>query len=259
VTPDSSQVIYLADQTVNNRVDLFLVDLATPGVSMTLNSSLAAGGDVSDGFTLSPDGSLLAYSADQDMNDVFELYVVALATPGVSTKINRNPVSGGDVLQSGFRFSPDSSAVAYVADEDTNNLFEFFLVELASPAVSIKLNPPLVAGGDITTDFAFTPDGASLVYVADQDIDDVFELYRVQRSTPGTAVRQNAPLVAGGTVQSPGFELSDDGMELFYIADQDVDEDFRLYVADLATPGFATALGFPPTAGGDVLEFSLLR
>ncbi len=259
VTPDSSQVIYRADQTVDNQVELYLVDLATPGVSMTLSSPLVAGRDVSDGFIISPDGSLVAYLADQDSNDVFELYVVATATPGVSTRINRNPTSGGDVLQSGFRFSPDSSALAYVADENTNDLVEFFLVELASPAVSIKLNGPLVAGGDISTDFAFTPGGTALIYVADQDTDDVFELYRVERATPGTTVKLNAPLVAGGNVQSPGFEQSDDGVDLFYIADQAIDEDFELYVVDLATPGAATEVGVPPTAGGDVLEFSLIQ
>jgi Tol biopolymer transport system component len=259
VTPDSTQVIYRADQTVDNLVELYLVDLATPGVSMTLSSPLVAGGDVSTGFIISPDGSLVAYLADQDSNDVFELYVVDIATPGISTRINRNPTSGGDVLQSGFRFSPDSRALAYVADEDTNNLVEFFLVELASPAVSIKLNSPLVAGGDITPDFAFTPEGTALIYVADQDTDEVFELYRVERATPGTTVKLNAPLVAGGNVQSPGFEQSDDGMNLFYIADQAVDEDFELFVVDLATPGAATEVGFPPIAGGDVLEFSVIQ
>jgi Tol biopolymer transport system component len=259
VTPDSTQVIYRADQTVDNRVELYLVDLATPGFSTTLSSPLVAGGNVSDGFIISPDGNLVAYHADQDSNGVFELYVVALATPGVSTRINRNPTSGGDVLQSGFRFSPDSSALAYVADENTNNLVEFFLVELASPAISIKLNGPLVAGGDITTDFAFTPGGTALVYVADQDTDDVFELYRVERATPGTTVKLNAPLVSGGDVQPSGFEQSDDGVALLYIADQQVDEDFGLYVVDLATPGTATDVGYPPPAGGDVLEFSLIR
>ncbi len=259
VTPDSSQLVYRADQTANNLVELFLVDLAMPGVSVTLSSPLVAGGDVSDGFIISPDGSLVAYHADQDINGVSELYVAAIATPGVSTKINRNPASGGDVLQSGYRFSPDSSAVAYVADEDTNNVVEFFLVELASPAVSIKLNGPLVVAGDITTDFAFTPDGGALVYLADQDTDEVFELYRVERAMPGVTVKQSAPLVAGGSVQSPGFELSDDGMELLYIADQDVDEDFELYSVDMAVPGVATELSVPLPAGGDVLEFALIR
>lgn len=71
------------------------------------------------------------------------------------------------MLVDGYRFSPASDAVAYVADEDTNNIDELYLVELASPAVSIKLNGALVAGGDIDRGIAFSLDGAQVVYTAD--------------------------------------------------------------------------------------------
>ena len=173
VTPAGAEVIYRADQTVDNVFELYLVDLTTPGISTTLSSPMPAGGDVLGEFVISPAGDKIAYLADQDIDNVFELYVVELNTPGVSYKINRNPTTNGDVVVSGFRFSPDSGALAYVADEDFNDVIEFYLVDLAFPSISVKLNSPLVAGGDLTTCFRFTPDGTQLVYVADQDEDEV--------------------------------------------------------------------------------------
>jgi Tol biopolymer transport system component len=250
------QLAYLADETTDNVVELFVVDLSAPGVSTTLNGPLVNGGDVTSGLVLSPDGSMIAYRADQLLNDVFELFVVDLANPGVTTRINRNPASGGDVLSDAFLFSPASDAVAYVADEDTNNINELYLVELASPAVSIKLNAPLLAAGSLTGAIAFSPDGARLVYTADQDTAAVIELYQVDRSAPGDTVKLNSALTAGGNLS--GFQFSNDGDRLVYLADQDVDEDFELYMIDLETPGSSVRINPLLAPGGDVVNYSLI-
>ncbi|MGB5178390.1 MAG: hypothetical protein WBP44_06640 [Gammaproteobacteria bacterium] len=160
-----------------------------------------SGGDVSSGLLFSPDGATLAYVADQNLNDVFELFVVELSNPGVTTRINRNPASGGDVLTDRYRFSPASDALAYVADEDSNDINEFYLVELASPAVSIKLNSPLTAGGNVSAaELEISSDGERLVYLADQDVDEDYELYRVDLETPGSSVKVSPLLPPGGDV-----------------------------------------------------------
>lgn len=62
-----------------------------------MNSALVAGGNVSSGQMHSPDGSKIVYRADQNLNDVFELFVVSIDNPGVTTRINRNPATGRDV------------------------------------------------------------------------------------------------------------------------------------------------------------------
>ncbi|MGI0025647.1 MAG: FIMAH domain-containing protein, partial [Nitrososphaera sp.] len=63
-----------------------------------------------------------------DTDDVHELFSVPLAG-GTPTKLNGALVSGGDVF--GFQISPDSSRVAYVADQDTDEVSELFSVLLA--------------------------------------------------------------------------------------------------------------------------------
>ena len=257
VTPTGSEVIYQADQTVDGVFELYLVDLTNPGISTTLSSPMPAGRDVLGEFVISPGGDKVAYLSDQNINDVFELYVVDLSTPGVSYKINRNPTSNGDVVASGFQFSPDGGALAYVADEDFNDLIEFYLVELAFPSISAKLNSPLVPGGDLTTVFRFTPDGVRLLYLADQDEDDVFEIYRVDVAVPGHTVKMNSPLIAGGSVQSSTLIMSESGLELVYLADQDVDEVVELFVVDMTMPGVSQKLNPTLPAGGDVVKFDL--
>ena len=257
VTADGSQVVYLADQEVDRVTELFVVSLALPGSSSKLNPALVSGGNVMTGFVFNDTGTQVAYSADQDFNNVFELYVVNLSMPGVTTKVNRNPASGGDVTAGGFQFSPSGDAMAYVADEDFNDVTEFYLVELTSPAVSIKLNPPLIGNGDLTIGFAFTLDGTDLVYVADQDVDGVLELYHVSRDLPGMSVKLNSALPLGGNVGTD-FEMTADGDGLVYLADQDLNEVFELYTVDFNAPGVAMKVNQGLTAGGDVIDFALI-
>jgi Tol biopolymer transport system component len=253
VTPAGSEVVYQADQRADNVFELYLVDLTIPGISTTLSSPMPAGRDVLGEFVISPAGDKVAYLADQDIDNVFELYVVELNTPGVSYKINRNPTTNGDVVASGFRFSPDGGALAYVADEDYNDLIEFYLVELAFPAISTKLNSPLVPGGDLTTVFRFTPEDSQLIYLADQDEDEVFEIYRVDITDPGYSVKMNSPLIAGGSVQVATLIMSGGGNELVYLADQDADDVVELYVVEMTLPGVSQKLNPTLPAGGDVV------
>ena len=88
------------------------------------------------------------------------------------------------------------------------------------------LNGPLPAGGSII-DFEVSPDGARVVYVADQNAGGVFELFSVPIGG-GTPTRLNGPLVAGGDVQF-GFVVSPDSSRVVYQADEDVDDDFELF------------------------------
>jgi hypothetical protein len=67
--------------------------------------------------------------------------------------------------------------VVYLADQETDELFELYSVPLGGGTV-VKLNAPLVTGGDIV-DFSISPDSNHVVYLADQDADEVFELYGV--------------------------------------------------------------------------------
>src|SRR5687768_18435379 len=58
--------------------------------------------------------------------------------------------------------------VIYVADQTTAGIDELYMVDPSAPGGSVKLSAPLVAGGNVY-DFALSPDGKSVTYIADQD------------------------------------------------------------------------------------------
>src|SRR5688500_16124114 len=112
-------------------------------------------------------------------------------------RLNGTLVAGGDVSTAGLQFSPDSSRVLYFADQITDGLNEIFSV-LALGGTAVKLNGPLVAGGAVSSSgLAFSPDSSRVIYHADQNVDEVLELFSVP-AAGGSPAPLNGTLVAGG-------------------------------------------------------------
>src|SRR5690606_2509670 len=252
-SPDGSMVLYDADLDTEGQVELYLTEVAAPGVAIKVNSALVPDGDVSDDYAFSPDGATIGYMADQDVVDVRELYAVDVNNPGTSVKLNPPLVTDGDLCT--FRFSPDSTKVGYCADQDVDGTLELYIVELAVPGVSAKLNAPLVAAGDVqAATFRFGPDSDFMVYRADQEVDGINELYRVELATPGTSVKINEALVAGGDVSI--FQIYPDGLQIAYVADQDTEAVAELYNVEFSTPGASTKLN-PPRQGSPITQIEI--
>ncbi|MDP6207135.1 MAG: hypothetical protein QGG01_02435, partial [Roseibacillus sp.] len=88
-----------------------------------------------------------------------------------------------------------------------------------------KLNSPLVDGGDVF--FAqVSPDGNTVVYIADQDTNGVGELYSVPLGN-GDVTKLSDSLVEAGDVWH--FEISSDSSTVVYVANQDTANVFELY------------------------------
>lgn len=249
-SPDSSQIVYRADQDVVDTLEIFLTNIATPGTSQQLNPELTAGGNVSTAYRFSPDGTDVGYIADQEVDEKQELFVVSVAAPGVSTKLNGPLTADGDLCR--FEFSHDSTRVAYCGDQETDEVMELFLVSLNAPGVSQKLNPTLVSGGNVSSHYDFSSDDSFIVYEAEQDVVGRNELYRVDLPTPGVTTKLNAPIVAGGGVYA--FKLRPDGQHVDYNANQESVGVWELYEVDFANPGAATKLS-SAMAGVGVYDF----
>jgi hypothetical protein len=250
ISPNSSRVVYVADQQIDEVHELFSVPIAGPASSgVKLNGALVAGGDVVR-HQISPNGARVVYVADQQTAEVFELFSVPVAGPASSgVKLSFALTFGGDV-ESDLAISPNSSRVVYRADQQLDNVFELYSVPIAGPASSgVKLNGALVAGGDVGA-FRISPNGGRVVYGAYQQTADVFELYSVPIAGPASSgVKLNGPLVAGGDVES--FAISPDSTRAVYAADQEFDGWPMGYRAPLAGPAgaderiWATAVNVP--------------
>jgi hypothetical protein len=79
-----------------------------------------------------------------------------------------------------YKISADSSQVVYRAHQDTYGVIELYSVPIGG-GTTTKLSGPMVTGGDVDLSIYYiSADCSRVVYKADQDTDEVFELY----STP---------------------------------------------------------------------------
>ena len=194
----------------------------------------------------------MLYAADQDQNSVVEIYSVP-TVGGTTTKLNAALTAGGNVTAGSQRFSPDGSRVLYLADQNADNVFEAFSVA-STGGTPVRLNRPLVANGDVMRrDLQFSPDGSRVLYAADQDADEVFEIFSVP-SLGGTPVKLNGVLATGGDVADSAM-FSPDGSRVLYRADQDTNDVIELYSV-ASTGGLPVRLNNPLVVGGNVKSAS---
>lgn len=236
-SPDSSRVIYVADQEVDERMELYSVPL-DGGPAVKLNGPLVAGGDVALSgqrrlAQVTADGTRVVYVADQLVDGVFELFSVPI-TGGASIRLNDPLVAGGRISEENSGAEPfwltPGGQVLYRADQEVDERFELYSVACTGGPVT-KLNGPLTAGGDVARIVRPSADGRRVVFAADQEVDQRFEIYSTLLDGNGAATKLNGPLPPGGSVQMvfswPNFGLQNDSV--FYVADQEVDEVFELF------------------------------
>jgi Tol biopolymer transport system component len=260
ITADGKRVVYAADQDNDDVFELYSVPIRG-GTPVKLSGPMVAGGDVGLGvartfqplrlpqFELSPDGKRVVYRADQDADEVFELFSAPIDGSTIPTRLHPALAPNGDVALLSARIDPSSTTVVFGADASTDDVLEVFAAPLDGSAAPIRLSGPMIAGGDLwtrpTTDawqmLEVSPDGASVAYLADQDADEVVELYAVPLDGSAPARRLSGPMVAGGDVRSPAepldevppFRFRPDGRALTYLADQRTDEVTELFLSFL--------------------------
>lgn len=150
----------------------------------------------------------------------------------------------GTITRNDFRISSDGERVVYLSNQ--NLVTELFSVPTGGGVVT-RLSADLTFPRNVevfsqisrsASPFQISPDNARVVYVSDQNTDDVFELYSVPIAG-GNFVRLNANLPRGGDVYAqgdgfstssiPDFRISSDGERVVYVADQATDNVFELF------------------------------
>ena len=179
---------------------------------------------------ITADGSHVIYLAGLPGVGREELFSVALHGDRNPIKLS-GPPPAGIIWHS--EVSPDGQRVVYLADQETQGLFEIYSAPIDGTSAPVKLNGPLVTNGDVLTHWPFqiSPGGDRVVYMADQDSDEVTELYSAPIDGNSNAVKLNGPLVGSGNVRR--YLISPDGFHVVYLADQEVNERDELYSAPI--------------------------
>ena len=131
------------------------------------------------------------------------------------------------------------------------------LTTTASAAlVNQKISGTMPAFGDIEIIpfLQISPDGQTVVYVADQETDEAFELWRVPIDGSSPPLRLSGLLPSGTKIDE--FAISPDSSRVVYLAEQDTLGILELYSVPL-TGGAATKLNGPLVSGGNVSSFQI--
>ncbi|MCB1215017.1 MAG: PD40 domain-containing protein [Deltaproteobacteria bacterium] len=223
---DGKKIAYLANPNNTNIKELYYYDL-TNGTLHQVNPDFSGViGNLKSVFSYywSPDGKKIAYTADQDTENVIELYVYNLENQEIQ-KINQN-LEGGKTIYN-FLWSPDSKNLAYVADQDYAGVQELFLHQEGS-STAIKINPDFEedSGKDIYNNLKWSEDSQNLFYNGDQDTEGLTETYFFNL-TSDTFYKLEVGINS--------FYFSNNGKSIVYIYQADPMLSSDLYLLDLSS------------------------
>ncbi len=251
-SPDGFNVAFLSDLRSAGVVELFVAPADGSIAPTAVSGTLAPGGNVTS-FAWAPQGTHLAFVADKHIDEVFELYVTSAspnATPLQISDVNA-PRGGKFDGVTSFAWSTDGALLAWVADARRNDVYELFVARSSGGEVRrVSGEMPALGGAfDGVAKFSWSPDGSQLAYLADQQLDDVPELF-VTSSLAELSVKVSGSVVQGGKVAE--FAWSPDSVQLAFLADRNIAGQNKLYTVS-AIDGLPIDVSGSTIPDGDVL------
>ena len=245
-TSDSRLVVYNRTGEIGNPRITDLYSVSPAGGTPEKLSALTTGqGRLR--FAITPDGSRVVYGARQD-RDVYELYSV-LTVGGPNTKLS-DPDADRDAFP--FQMAPDGARVAFVQYVGAEHVL--FSVPVAGGEPT-RLSPPLAVppGFPGIRAIRVSPDGRRVVYAAEQDTDDILDLYSVPIEG-GPVTRLGGPLARNGAdipSAESRFRITPDGTRVVFVVDPTddlLDDLVELHSVPIGG-GVATKLSGPMEVG----------
>ena len=299
ISPDSSTVIYIADQETDGVKELYSVPIQG-GTAIKLNHDMEHDylglTDEVHLFAISPDSSTVVYEGTWvnftdipfDISfEVNELFTVPISgTVGVEEKLwspchfnmdrpvgypERYPSPGDLALSAAnhpicdMEFNQASSILVFQPEYPSSNICDLWSVPIDDPGSYERLTELDIFAGVGVSRYQISPDDARVVYsqeytstigTASSDLIQIngtlaetrlTELFSVPIEGPASESQKlNGTLVEGGNVTD--WDLSPDGCQVVYKADQDTDDVYELYIADHpCTPPSPSDTPTPPT------------
>lgn len=291
ITADSARVVYTLDRVADNQnpnYELFSVpieggasnvDPSDVLTRLTLPNQEFGRQD----FRLTSDSQNVVYRAENNENNIFEIFKVVV-TGGAPIKLSTQapesvgpnyiltqdstrivykasrlysvPLNGSVTQLSpddvgSFKVSSDSQRVVYRSDHRIASQTELFSVPIGGGATA-RINHDLAASDDVDFTYQLSATAQRVVYRIRKSGNNLNlkELYSAP-ITGGPMVRLNANMPAGGVIEN-NFEISANGKLLIYVAQQNSADKKELFSVSI-TGGVPERLNDDLAAGGNVM------
>ena len=268
LSPDGTKLFYIADARTESVDELYVVDLATPGVArLVSHDGRTDTGDDVDRAYWTPDSQNLVFVADTQTSLVLEVFLADATGAGspLPVALNAPFVTNGDVSQGTASFSteevivhPENRGVFYMADGETDAVEVVYYSAFIAPGAMTNVSSNVAGASDVNS-FLLSRTGSLLVYNADPTASAVDELFSVDTSGPvfGAPLQVNGTLVTNGdcgslvSTTTHDYDIVGEGEAVIYIADQItdvVDQPFYTPI-NAGVPGTSVELITPVTNG----------
>ena len=249
-TGGAAKVAYRADYAVDERFELLSV--AATGGASTLISGAPVTGRTAYAPNLVPTSNRVIFRSKRDDANKIELFAAPIDGATPPHKLAAILAASGAV-DGGIEITGNGTHAVFIADRDVTGRKELYSVHLGTDAVT-KLSGTTVAGGN-TTKFVLNLSGTRVLFRADRETDETYELWSADAATGGAPVKVSGPMAAGGNVL-PDFEIdsSSPALRAYFRADSLTPGQIELWSAAL-TGGTPLRLSGNMVANSNVSYF----
>jgi len=223
--PDSSKVVFATNEIAGIR-HLYISNASSPVNRIQLNSNPRS--PVSSVFEIANNGSRIVFKESNDPSHPNIVSVLPNATS--ETQLNPTftlPGSGA----SDFVISPLSNKVVYRANQDNDAIYELYSVNTDGTGGTQKLNNTIVTGGSVQSlSFKVSYNGLKVIYIADQDIDEKFELY-TSNMDGSSNTKISGAIPANSDISN--FKLTLDNLKVVFMANSNINTVQEIFSVNL--------------------------